>query len=46
MVLKVLTMKIMCEECDIEEAKKELSEWYYSNTNIGMEDISFFIQNK
>lgn len=46
MALKVLTMKIMCDECDIEAVKEELSKWYYSDTNIGMEDLSFFTQSK
>ena len=41
MTLKVVTMKVMCEECDVEDVKKELKEWFFSNTSIGMEDISF-----
>lgn len=40
MTLKVVTMRVTCEECDVEDVKKELEEWYVSN-KIGMSDISF-----
>ena len=40
MTVKTVTVKIMCEECDVEEVKEQLRTWYYEN-NIGMDSISF-----
>lgn len=40
MSVKAVTMKVLCEECDINAVKKELEEWYYEKTNIGMEYIN------
>lgn len=40
MTVKTVTVKIICEECDVEDIKEQLRVWYYSN-GIGIDNISF-----
>ena len=38
---KILTVKITCEDVDIEQIKEELKEWYFARSSVGMYNIEF-----